>query len=212
MPVLRKYDLFSIFNAISYVMETGCQWQMLPKDYPPFHAVYHPFRTWSAKGLLTGLLKILTAGKRASMGLAPIPDEAIIDPRSVRSALPQSQKGIDGHKRIKGIKRHVGVDEKGYVLDVTVSTANIHDSKGARPLIANIMTIFIMNIFPEIRFMKGDKAYEGPLQGVLATCSHIELECVKSNFGSSDFIPIAGRWVVERTVFHLKEMASNLWL
>ena len=155
MAVLRKYDVFSIFNAISYVMKTGCQWQMLPKDYPPFHAVYHHFRTWSAKGLITLLLKILTAGKRATMvGLAPIPDEAIIDSQSVRSALPQSQKGFDGHKRIKGIKRHVAVDEKGYVLDVTVSTANIHDSKGARPLIANIMNILGQKYVEKVTFAR----------------------------------------------------------
>ena len=27
----------------------------------------------------------------------------------------------------------------------------------------------------------------------------IVLECVKSNYGTSGFVPVAGRWVVERT-------------
>lgn len=33
----------------------------------------------------------------------------------------------------------------------------------------------------------------------LSESSPISLECVKSNLGTSEFIPIDGRWVVERT-------------
>ncbi len=43
----------------------------------------------------------------------------------------QTQKGIDGNKRIKGIKRHIAVDSDGLPLAVAVTTANVHDSKGA---------------------------------------------------------------------------------
>ncbi|OUB07940.1 transposase [Bacillus thuringiensis serovar yunnanensis] len=30
----RKYDLYDVFNALLYVLSTGCQWRALPKDYP----------------------------------------------------------------------------------------------------------------------------------------------------------------------------------
>lgn len=30
----QKYDLRMIWNAIFYLVKTGCQWRMLPKDLP----------------------------------------------------------------------------------------------------------------------------------------------------------------------------------
>ena len=32
----RKYDLREIWNAIFYVVKTGCQWRMLPSDFAPW--------------------------------------------------------------------------------------------------------------------------------------------------------------------------------
>ncbi|MFA5555513.1 MAG: transposase [Flavobacteriaceae bacterium] len=30
----RKYSLRTIWNAIMYLVKTGCQWRMLPNDFP----------------------------------------------------------------------------------------------------------------------------------------------------------------------------------
>ncbi|MGV8093745.1 MAG: transposase [Mangrovibacterium sp.] len=38
---------------------------------------------------------------------------------------------MDGNKKVKGIKRHVVVDKKGFLIAVMVAIANIHDSKAA---------------------------------------------------------------------------------
>ena len=38
---LRKWELRVIINAILYVVTTGCQWRMLPKDFPPWQSVYY---------------------------------------------------------------------------------------------------------------------------------------------------------------------------
>ena len=47
--------------------------------------------------------------------------------------------------------------------------------------------------------IKSDKGYRGKLVELLDESLKIRLECVKSNFGTSEFKPIDGRWVVERT-------------
>lgn len=39
----RKYSLRSIVNAINYLLKTGCQWRMLPMDFPPNSLVYYYF-------------------------------------------------------------------------------------------------------------------------------------------------------------------------
>ena len=46
---------------------------------------------------------------------------------------------------------------------------------------------------------KADKGYAGPFTRGWSEAATVALECVKSNFGTPEFIPIDGRWVVERT-------------
>lgn len=43
----RKLDLYNIFNAVLYVVRTGCQWRALPHDYPRYNTVHKYFRIWS---------------------------------------------------------------------------------------------------------------------------------------------------------------------
>lgn len=42
----RKLDLYDVFCGVLYVSKTGCQWRMLPKDYPKWSSVYAYFRIW----------------------------------------------------------------------------------------------------------------------------------------------------------------------
>lgn len=45
----RKIDIYDIFCAIYYVLKSGCQWRMLPKDFPKWETVYFYFQIWSEK-------------------------------------------------------------------------------------------------------------------------------------------------------------------
>ena len=131
---------------------------------------------------------------RDSQGKSSQPTVAVIDSQSVRSGLPQSEKGIDGGKKIKGIKRHLAVDSNGFPLSIVTSRANAHDSK-----VAIGLAIDTVCKYPAIRILKADNGYRGPLVKNLREGLNVALECVKSNFGTSEFKPINGRWVVERT-------------
>ena len=46
----RKNSLRSLFEAVLYLLVTGCQWRMLPHDYPKWQLVYYYFRKWSKEG------------------------------------------------------------------------------------------------------------------------------------------------------------------
>lgn len=119
---------------------------------------------------------------------------AIMDSQSVKSAHPSSEKGVDGGKKIKGIKRHIIVNDVGVPLGITTTTANVHDSNAAYDLIRSIGS---KRLF--LREVKADMGYRGKLVENLKSDFGIELQCRKSNFGTSVFKPIDGRWVVERT-------------
>ncbi len=45
----RTLDLYDVFNAVLYVVKTGCQWRALPHDYPRFNTVHKYFRAWSTE-------------------------------------------------------------------------------------------------------------------------------------------------------------------
>lgn len=91
----------------------------------------------------------------------------------MRSALPQSHKGIDGNKRLKGIKRQIAVDSHGLPLAISTTTANVHDSKGTSWLIKTLA-----ELYPTVSLVKADNGYLGILKNIADQAISIELCCV----------------------------------
>jgi transposase len=44
----RIVDLYDVFCAILYLLKSGCQWRMLPSDFPKWRTVHHYFSLWSS--------------------------------------------------------------------------------------------------------------------------------------------------------------------
>ena len=44
----RTVDLHEVFNAVLYLLKSGCQWRMLPEGFPNWVTVYSYFAKWSA--------------------------------------------------------------------------------------------------------------------------------------------------------------------
>src|SRR5919202_4814949 len=104
---LRAHSLRDVFDAIFYVLKSGCPWRFLPHDFPPWPSVYYHFRRFRLSGLWYPILKVLRAAERNRQGKDFEPTAAIMDSQSVKtteeSALPS---GYDAHKNVKGRKRH----------------------------------------------------------------------------------------------------------
>jgi transposase len=45
----REVDLYDIFCGILYVLKSGCQWRMIPSDFPHWRTIYGYFKEWSAR-------------------------------------------------------------------------------------------------------------------------------------------------------------------
>jgi transposase len=43
----RKVDLYEVFKGICYILKSGCQWRMLPSEYPKWRTVHEYFLIWS---------------------------------------------------------------------------------------------------------------------------------------------------------------------
>ena len=56
----RKYALRDIVDCTLYINKTGCQWRMIPKDFPPYNLVFYYFTKWRREGVFEE--KILADG------------------------------------------------------------------------------------------------------------------------------------------------------
>ena len=80
----RKYDLRIIWNAIMYLVKTGCQWRMLPGDFPDWQLVYYYYNKWSNAEDFELLLSKLREKVRLNRNQNKEPSLGIMDSQSVR--------------------------------------------------------------------------------------------------------------------------------
>lgn len=48
----------TIFNGILYVLRTGCQWKMLPREYGSGSAAHEHFQKWTRAGIFSKLWRL----------------------------------------------------------------------------------------------------------------------------------------------------------
>lgn len=137
---------------------------------------------------------------RKKAGKEPTPSAAVLDSQSVQGGRPGGGKkgeawGFDAGKKITGRKRHLVVDTLGLILAVAVHAANVPDSVGARPLLAQLG----WDEFPRLETLFADQAYQGTLEAWTAEELGLWLQIVPKLEGQSTFVVLPKRWIVERT-------------
>jgi putative transposase len=190
----RSVDLRAIFNALCYLARSGCQWRLLPKEFPRWQTVYYYFRKWRENDWFVALNQSLRKRVRRTSGKQENPSAAIIDSQSVKTDEQAISKGYDAGKKVKGRKRHILVDTLGLLLIAKVSTADIQDRDGAKQLFSEIK-----EQMPRLHLIWADGGYRGKLiEWVAVQCLWI-LEIVKRSDTEKTFKVLPKRWIVERT-------------
>jgi putative transposase len=81
----RTTDIRAVVNAIFYLLRTGCQWRLLPREFPAWGTVYYYFRNWENLGVWTNLQNTIYAKTRLAAGRAPCLSVVIMDSQSVKT-------------------------------------------------------------------------------------------------------------------------------
>ncbi|HYF89510.1 IS5 family transposase [Azospirillum sp.] len=179
--------------AIWCVCFCGMQWRAIGQlSGVPFGTLYTLFARWTRLGLWRRLLDRLRRTCRLACGDTAEPSAVVIDGRTCLSASSYFARGVDGGKKIRGIKIHLSVEKYGVPLAIDATPANVHDTKGIVPVLRQLAGRGFQG--PAI----GDLGYRGARLANAGEALGITIQPIARGRDGA-FIPTEIAWVVERS-------------
>ncbi len=192
-PPLTGAALRKAIMAIWCVGFCGMQWRAVGHlSDIPFSTLFSLFARWTRLGLWRRLLDRLRRTWRLACGDTADPSTVVIDSRSCRSAPSCFTRGIDGGKKIRGVKIQIAVDKHGIPLGIDVAPANTHDTKGIVPVLRELASQGFRG--PAL----SDLGYRGKRLARIGEALGITVKPVARG-RDGKFLPAGICWVVERS-------------
>jgi len=190
----RKHELKELWNAMLYIVKSGCQWRMLPSDFPKWQLVYYYFRKWASWGVIEQVHDEIHQKVRKSLGKEESPSLGLMDSQSVKTSSMTIEKGFDGNKQINGRKRHIMTGTLGFLMAIVIHNANINDREDAKLLLEKAKCKY-----HRLTKILVDQGYTGELIEWTMKIFGWIIEVVNKVAGIYRFNVLPKRWIVERT-------------
>ena len=81
----RTTILRAVVDAIFYLAQAGCQWRMLPKEFPPYTTVQRYFYRWRDDGARKAINHVSLMAAVEAAGRGASPTAGVIDRQSVKT-------------------------------------------------------------------------------------------------------------------------------
>jgi putative transposase len=190
-------DLRRVLTGMLYLLKTGCQWRMLPREFGKWNTVYAYFKRWRQAGVWAQRMEALRQFERRRHGRQPEPSAGRVDSQSLKTATQATEVGFDGGKKSTGRKRPRLVATRGLLSAVGVTAANTEDRLG---LVA-LLTQYVAGGVKRLRKLWGDGGYQAQWLALwvrdLKPTQKIDLAVTGKEGKGFQVIP--WRWAGERT-------------
>ena len=145
-----------LINAILYVLENGCKWRALPKEFGNWHTVYTRLYRWAKKGVLRALFAEMQRQQLITIKV----EVNSLDSFSAKAhpdasgALKNGRQAIGKTRGGWNTKIHTVAGNDKLAVDFTLSPGNHHDAPEGRILLETI------GKQPEVIPLLMDRTYE----------------------------------------------------
>ena len=194
----RKHCLRQVIDAIRYLNRIGCQWRNLDEakgPFPPWESVYYYFRKWTKDSTITLIMNTLASKERRRQNRQGRPSLLIVDSQSIKLApFIWESRGVDGHKKVNGRKRHILTDTLGLPWAIHVGPANQHDGEAGLELLPKMEGLGL----ERLATIRADSAYGGTFKDASQWYGW-ETDTTQRPSEGRGFVPEKNRWQVERT-------------
>jgi transposase len=171
----------------------GLQWRVAGwLSGVPFTTLHSSFARWTRLGLWRRLGQRLALDWRLACGDEGLPSAVVADSRSLRSAPSAWARGIDGGKRVKGVKIFAVCDKHGSLLELELKPANTDDRAGPLPMLPRLAALGFEGD------LLGDSGFKGAPFASAALMHDIPVSVSPGGTRDGQFLPNGIRGVVER--------------
>ena len=191
----NTHPLREVVGAILYININGCKWADLPHDFPPPTSVSYHDCKWAKNGTWRRVNDALRERAREQAGRDPHPSAGALDSQTTEAASTGGYRGYDGGKNTNGRKTHTPVDTTGLLVAVLVTAARASDAAGAMGLLRQVSRFDP----PRRELIAADRAYRRDDLDAFLAARGLRREISSRPAGSTTFVPLRIRRVVERT-------------
>jgi putative transposase len=170
---------------------------MLPHDLPARSTVDESFLNWRDDGTWRRIMDALRQRVRAAAGRDPDPGVACIDRQTVKGTEVGGERGDDGGKKLRGVKRHIVACGPGLRIAVTVTAACADDGTAA-PEVLGRLTAEHLTRLAKVRADQEYRTHSLDRWMAKEGVGYV-IEVIARPPGSVGFVRLPERWVVERT-------------
>ncbi len=202
-----RIDARAAFDAIIYVMRSGCQWNQLPSDYPDDSSVHRTMQRWIAQDVFGHLWASLVL-------LCELLDAVDWEWQAADTAMGKARSGGDQvgpnptDRAKEGVKRSVISDGSGRPLGAVIAGANVVDFQLLRDTIEAIVVPRPTPSEEHPQHLSLDKGYDNPVGQATVDEKHYRAHIRRKREAvvpSEDRSYPSHRWKVERLLAWLSK-------